>query len=341
MNKILITGIAGFIGFHLVKKLSKDNSLDIIGLDNINSYYDENLKFGRLSELGLSRNEIEYNKINHSKKIDNLRFIKLNIEDTDAILQLFKIEQFDFVINLAAQAGVRYSLKNPYTYIDSNILGFLSILEACRNYPVKHLIFASSSSVYGLNDKIPFNENDKVDSPASLYAATKKSNELMAHAYSHIYRIPSTGVRFFTVYGPWGRPDMAYFLFTKRIINGETIDIYNNGKMMRDFTYIDDIVYGLKKILNKIPKKDNNKLAFRIFNIGNNTPVNLMNFISILEQKIGMKAHKRFLPMQSGDVVKTYADINALQEEIGFKPSTQLEIGLSNFVDWYRDYYQV
>ena len=335
MKKNLITGVAGFIGYHLAKSLSRLN-FQIVGIDNLNNYYDPNLKIARLNNL---------------KELPNFEFKKLDLLDKKNILKLFEKNNFEDVIHLAAQAGVRYSLENPYAYIDSNILGFINILEACRNYPANHIIFASSSSVYGANVKQPFSENDNVDHPVSLYAATKKSNELIAHTYSNLYNLPSTGLRFFTVYGPFGRPDMAYFSFTKDIIEGRAIKIFNNGNLARDFTYIDDIIDGIIKLLNKVPAANNewdrkksepstSFAPYKIFNIGNNKPIKLMDFVSILEDKIGKKAIKEFLPMQPGDVYSTFADINSLYKYIGFEPKTNIEKGLEIFVNWYRNFYK-
>lgn len=335
--KILITGIAGFIGFSLVQKLVTENKdIQIVGLDNINEYYDIRLKYGRLDKLGFLESQIEYGKSVVSSNYYNLSFIKLNLEDKENIFKLFQIEKFDIVCNLAAQAGVRYSIDNPYAYIDSNIIGFLNILEACRNNPIQHLIYASSSSVYGLNDKVPFSENDKVDTPVSLYAASKKSNELMAHAYSSLYKIPTTGLRFFTVYGPWGRPDMAPFLFTKAINEDKPIKIFNNGNMQRDFTYIDDIIDGIIKTLCHISKAD---IPYNIYNIGNSAPVKLMDFINEIEKALNKEANKVFLPMQPGDVYQTYADLSNLDKAVGFKPNTSIKDGVKSFVAWYQDFY--
>ena len=335
-SKVLITGSAGFIGFHLSQKLCKDN-WNVVGVDNLNDYYDVNLKQARLNIL------LKYN---------NFTFIKIDIADKDYVYNLFESEKFDYVINLAAQPGVRYSIKNPYVYIESNIKGFLNVLEGCRHFPIKHLIYASSSSVYGANTNIPFSVHDNIDHPVSLYAATKKSNELMAHTYSSLYNIPTTGLRFFTVYGPWGRPDMAYFSFTKAIFNKEPISVFNYGRMKRDFTYIDDIVDGISKLIKNIsrpnpswngnkPDPANSYAPYRIFNIGNNNPVELERFISTLEKHIGIKAEKKLLPIQPGDIQTTYADINDLKDEIGFIPRTNIEEGLKNFVDWYKLYYKI
>lgn len=335
--KLLVTGSAGFIGYHLVKQLlHRNQDIDIIGIDNLNDYYEVNLKKNRLAALEDER---------------HFEFLKKDISDKEALFSLFAKEKFDVVINLAAQAGVRYSLENPQAYIDSNVTGFFNILEACRKFPVKHLLYASSSSVYGGNKKIPFSTEDNVDHPVSLYAATKKSNELMAHSYSHLFGIPTTGLRFFTVYGPWGRPDMAYFSFTKNIIEGNTIKIFNNGKMKRDFTYIDDIVEGIARLIDNPPTTDpdwteengssSSWAPYKIYNIGNNHPIELMRFVNILEEKIGKEAAKEFHAMQPGDVIQTYADVSDLEKKIGFKPTTSLEEGLGQFVDWYRDYYKI
>ncbi len=335
-DKILITGAAGFIGFYLSSYLL-DKGCEIIGVDNINTYYEPKLKEDRLAILNKSNNFI---------------FAKTDLKDKPRVDDLFSTYKPGYVINLAAQAGVRYSMENPYAYVDSNLVGFMNILEACRNYPLKHLIFASSSSVYGGNKAAPFSTNHNVDHPVSLYAATKKSNELMAHTYSHLYDIPTTGLRFFTVYGPWGRPDMAYFSFTKDIIAGKPIKVFNHGKMERDFTYIDDIVEGIDKLITLVPKaskgwderKDDISMSFapyKIYNLGNNQPVQLMKFISVLEEKIGKKAEKKYMDMQPGDVLRTYADVSDLERDIGFKPDTGIEEGLGKFVDWYKDYYKV
>lgn len=333
--KILITGIAGFIGYHLASKLSNER-YRIVGIDNLNKYYNVELKEDRLENLGIDTGDIKYGEKYDSRIYGNISFIKLDISDREGIFNLFKEEQFDYVINLAAQAGVRYSLENPYSYIDSNINGFINILEACRTYPVKHLIFASSSSVYGLNSKTPFLETDITDTPASLYAATKKSNELMAHTYAHLFKIPVTGLRFFTVYGPWGRPDMAYFNFTKKILSGEEIGVFNYGEMQRDFTYIDDIVESISKIIEKIPSGN---VPMEVYNIGGNSPVQLLDFIHCLENVIGRKAEIKLLPMQQGDVKITYANTEKLEKVISFKPSIGIEQGLTQFYHWYKKYY--
>ncbi|RJQ60612.1 MAG: NAD-dependent epimerase/dehydratase family protein [Stygiobacter sp.] len=343
MNKILITGTAGFIGFHLVERLLREKDWDIVGLDNLNDYYNITLKYARLNETGISKDKIKYNELIVSTTSKYYRFIKLDLTDKEKILQLFEIEKFDYVINLAAQAGVRYSLENPYSYIESNILGFLNILEGCRRFPIKYLIYASSSSVYGANKKIPFSETDIVDNPISLYAATKKSNELMAYTYSHLYRIASTGLRFFTVYGPWGRPDMAPFIFAKAILEGRPIKVFNNGKMQRDFTYIEDVVEGIYKLLELITSKiKNHEIEVKpnplILNIGNNEPKSLEYFIELLEKYLGKKAIKEYHPLQPGDLLNTYADIEMIKK-FGFKPSISLEVGIKKFVEWYKQYY--
>lgn len=321
--RILITGAAGFIGFHLSKRLLNDG-YEIIGYDNINDYYDVNLKYARLEIL---------------EKYDKFTFIKGDLADSDKVNALFTEYKPEIVVNLGAQAGVRYSIENPKAYMDSNITGFFNILEACRHNPVKHLLFASSSSVYGNQKKTPFSTDDNVDHPISLYAATKKSNELMAFTYSHLYGIPATGLRFFTVYGPFGRPDMAYFGFTNKIMKDEPIKIFNNGDMYRDFTYVDDIVEGICNMLENPPKADENGDRYKIYNIGNNKPEKLMYFIETLEKAIGKTAKKEFLPMQPGDVYQTYADVEELMRDFNFKPSTSIEEGLGKFAKWYKEYY--
>ncbi|MEA5532873.1 NAD-dependent epimerase [Crocosphaera sp. XPORK-15E] len=324
MTIILVTGAAGFVGFHLSQQLLV-RDCKVIGLDNLNSYYDVSLKQARLKQLR-----------NH----DNFSFYELNLSNREDIAQLFTKYKFDRVVHLAAQAGVRYSLENPNAYVDSNLVGFVNILEGCRHSNVEHLVFASSSSVYGTNKKIPFSTQDNVDHPISLYAATKKANELMAYTYSHLYQLPTTGLRFFTVYGPWGRPDMAYFLFAKAILAEEPIKVFNYGKMKRDFTYIDDIVEGVIRVMDKIPHPQDSSVPYKIYNIGNNQPVELGKFIEILENCLGKKAIKNYLPMQPGDVPITYADVADLIQDVGFQPNTPLEIGLEKFVTWYRAYYQ-
>ena len=351
MKKIMITGTAGFIGFHLVKKLT-DEGYDVVGVDNINDYYDKTLKYGRLKESGINRKKIEYNRIVQSEKLDNYRFIKLDLQDKDSVDKLFKDMKFDIVCHLAAQAGVRYSLENPYSYIDSNIYGFMNILEACRQFGVENLSYASSSSVYGLNKKQPFSEQDCINHPVSLYAATKKSNELMAHTYAYLFGLKVTGLRFFTVYGPWGRPDMALFKFVKNILEDKPIDVYNYGDMQRDFTYIDDIVNGVFLTIKKPAQANENfnpekpdpassSAPYRIYNIGNNSPVGLMEFIAAIEKILGKKAKKNMLPMQPGDVSSTYADVSALSNEFGYKPKMSVEPGVKKFIEWFRDFYDI
>lgn len=349
--KILITGTAGFIGYHLVKAIASQN-YEIIGLDNINDYYDVRLKYSRLEDTGIEKDKINYGEYVQSETLSNYKFIKCNLEDKETIDKIFTEKNFDYVCNLAAQAGVRYSITNPYSYISSNINGFMNILEACRHNEVKHLVYASSSSVYGMNEKIPFSTSDNVDHPVSLYAATKKSNELLAHSYSNLYNIPTTGLRFFTVYGPLGRPDMALFLFTKAIFEDKPIQVFNNGEMFRDFTYIDDIVSGLTHIIPSPPKENKNwngekpnpaesKAPYKIYNIGNNNPEKLTHFISVIEKEIGKKAEKILMPMQQGDVKKTYADVSGLEKDFGYKPYTPIEEGIRQFVEWYKKYYNL
>lgn len=321
---ILVTGGAGFIGYHLSKQLL-EYDCTVIGYDNLNDYYEVQLKYDRLKDL---------------EGREGYTFIKGDLADKEALGKLFQEYSFDIVVNLGAQAGVRYSIDNPDAYISSNMIGFYNILECCRHYPVEHLVYASSSSVYGANKKVPFSVEDKVDYPVSLYAATKKSNELMAHCYSKLYGIPATGLRFFTVYGPFGRPDMAYFKFTKKIMNGETIQIYNNGDMMRDFTYIDDIVKGIANILPNPPEEIETGAKYKVYNIGNNKPEKLMDYIQTLEKHLGREAKKEFLPMQPGDVYQTYADVSDLMHNFNFKPSTSIDEGLSKFVTWFKEYYR-
>lgn len=332
-KRYLITGVAGFIGFHLAKRLL-DEDCFVIGLDNLNDYYDVNLKKDRLNII---------------KQCNKFKFYYADLQDKQALEKIFKENRIDIVVNLAAQAGVRYSLTNPEAYIQSNIVGYLNILEMCRHNKIEHLIYASSSSVYGMNVKMPFSVHDNVDHPVSLYAATKKSNELMAHTYSHLYNLPTTGLRFFTVYGPWGRPDMALFLFTDAILNDKPIKVFNYGKMKRDFTYIDDIIEGVVRILNNPPHPNPNwdkekadpgtsSAPYKVYNIGNNKPVELMEFIETLEKKLGKKAKKEFLPLQDGDVPETYADIDDLVKDFGFKPNTTIDEGIEKFVEWYREY---
>lgn len=331
--KTLVTGAAGFIGFHLTHALLNRGD-NVIGIDNINEYYDSNLKKNRLENI-----------FKNPKSV-NFEFKRADICDRLFVEKLFNENKFDLVVNLAAQAGVRYSLDNPNAYIESNLLGFLNILEGCRHSKVNHLVYASSSSVYGMNLKQPFSEDDRVDFPISLYAATKKSNELMAHSYSHLFNIPTTGLRFFTVYGPYGRPDMAYFKFTKAILEGSPIDVFNNGEMRRDFTYIDDIIEGLIKVVDSPPISHSSpissaKAPYKLFNIGNNKPETLIDFIASIEKECDKKAKMNFMPMQAGDVAATYADINNLNEEFGFQPSTSIDEGIKKFVNWYRSYYEL
>jgi UDP-glucuronate 4-epimerase len=331
--KVFVTGIAGFIGFHLGKKLLNEG-YEVVGFDNLNDYYDVQLKVDRLKELGVQDESNIWISENQ-----NLRFIQADLLEKEVLMNLFEEEKFDYVVHLASQAGVRYSLTEPQKYIDSNITGFLNILECCRNYPVKHLVFASSSSVYGLNSKIPFSVEDSTDSPVSIYAASKKANELMAHTYSHLFKIPTTGLRFFTVYGPWGRPDMAMHLFTEAIINDKPIKVFNQGNLSRDFTYIDDIVESINRVMVKPNIKDD--LPLNLFNIGNNSPEKLGDFIETIELEIGKKAQKEFLPMQNGDVERTFADVQSLIDYIGYKPQTTIRSGISNFVNWYKGYYRI
>lgn len=331
-KRVLITGAAGFIGFHLSQRLMQDG-LSIIGIDNLNNYYDPNLKQTRLSVLSEMQAKIN----------GQFDFLEMDLADREAITRLFADTKFDVIVNLAAQAGVRYSLERPHLYADANLIGFLNILEGCRNSKPEHLIFASSSSVYGMNSKTPFSVADNTDYPISLYAATKKSNELMAHAYAHLYGIPSTGLRFFTVYGPYGRPDMAYFKFTKAILEGQSIDVFNNGAMRRDFTYIDDIIEGIVRLIPLAPvmrKSDtsNAEAPFKLYNIGNNNPVELSRFIAAIETATGIAAKRNNLPMQAGDVPVTFADVNDLMFDVGFKPSMPIEEGIARFVQWYNNY---
>lgn len=348
--KILITGSAGFIGYHLSLKLLERGDT-VVGLDCINDYYDVNIKYARLANKGIKKDDIEYNSIVSSTEYD-YHFIKLNLEDNENVLKLFKEQQFDVVCNLAAQAGVRYSLINPYAYIQSNIVGYLNLLEGCRANEVKHFVYASSSSVYGLNTKMPLSTEDRVDHPVALYAASKKSNEVMAHAYSHLYKIPTTGLRFFTVYGPWGRPDMALFLFTDAILKNKPIKVFNYGDMVRDFTYVGDIVEGIKRVIDNPaqpnPNWDSNNpdtasssAPYKVYNIGNNNPVKLMDFITAIEKELGTEAEKIMLPIQPGDVPKTYADVNSLINDLGYKPETSIQYGIKQFISWYREYYNV
>lgn len=348
--RVLVTGAAGFIGYHLAQRLVREVEL-CVGIDNINDYYDPKLKVARLRELGIT-GDVSEGEIINSSSLKNFIFSKVDLEDSERLEELFEKFGFTHVINLAAQAGVRYSIDNPRVYAKSNLVGFLNVLECCRHFKIQHLSYASSSSVYGMNTQMPFSTNDNVDHPVSLYAATKKSNELMAHTYSHLYGVPTTGVRFFTVYGPWGRPDMAYFLFTKAILNGEPIKVFNNGKMSRDFTYIDDIVEGLIRINqtpassdkswnSSSPNPASSTAPFKLYNIGNNGPVNLLEFIQTIENSLGKEADKIFMPMQSGDVAATYADVQDLIDNLGYKPNTSLEYGVGEFVKWYKEFYKI
>ncbi|MBM0742114.1 NAD-dependent epimerase [Phormidium sp. CLA17] len=331
--KVLVTGTAGFIGFHLAQRLLQDG-MQVYGVDNLNEYYAVSLKRDRLALL---------------QPYSGFTFQALDLSDRDGVAALFQQQPFDCVVNLAAQAGIRYSLQNPWTYIDSNVSGFVNVLEGCRQQSIKHLVFASSSSVYGANTKVPFAESDRTDHPVSLYAATKKANELIAHTYSHLYALPMTGLRFFTVYGPWGRPDMAYFKFTRAILAGEAIDVYNFGKMQRDFTYIDDIIEGVVRVMRHPPQgvnsrvdlaeQPNSNAPYRVYNIGNNHPIELMTLIQTLEKAIGKEATLNLLPMQPGEVLTTYADVQALSTDLGFAPNTAIEEGIKRFVDWYQSYY--
>lgn len=388
--KILITGTAGFIGFHLAKKLLERGDT-VVGIDNINDYYDVNLKYARLAETGISHEAEQWYKKVQSTKYDNYSFVRMNLEDKSELMELFQAEKFDKVCNLAAQAGVRYSLENPDAYINSNIVGFINILEACRHHNIKHLAYASSSSVYGNNTKMPLSTSDNVDHPISLYAATKKSNELMAHTYSHLFGIPTTGLRFFTVYGPWGRPDMALFLFTKAILEDQPIKVFNNGNMVRDFTYVDDIVKGVTRVIDNPPALNNIKstnfplpsggvdspptggedgvvnaqaaekptnqtsappareireanishVPYKVYNIGNSSPVQLMEYIKAIEDNLGKTAQKEFLPMQPGDVPRTEADVTDLVENLGYKPNTPVQKGIERFIEWYKNYFNI
>lgn len=349
MTKILITGAAGFIGYHLVERLIQLD-YEVIGLDCINDYYDVNLKYDRLKQTGILKEEIEYSRLISSKKHNNYKFIKLKLEDKSALEKLFEENKIDKICNLAAQAGVRYSITNPEAYMQSNLVGFLNILECARHNKIKHFVYASSSSVYGLNKTMPFSIHHNVDHPISLYAATKKSNELIAHSYSYLYNLPTTGLRFFTVYGPWGRPDMALFLFTKAILENKPIDIYNNGEMYRDFTYIDDIIEGVKRVIEtpatpnpewkgEKPDAATSVAPYRLYNIGNNNTVKLMNFVSEIEKQLDVEAKKNFLPLQAGDVPGTDADVEDLENNLNYKPKTKIQTGVKNFIMWYKAYY--
>ncbi len=338
--KILVTGAAGFIGYHLCQALLQNNH-QVIGLDNINDYYDIELKYNRLKELGVKKEDAKKDNVLCQSELfsGQFSFVRLALEDRENLPKLFKQEQFDVVCNLAAQAGVRFSLEKPNVYIDSNVVGFLNLLECCRNYTIKHLVYASSSSVYGLNKEIPFKVEHNVDRPISLYAATKKSNELMAHTYSHLFKISTTGLRFFTVYGPWGRPDMAMFLFTDAIAKNKPIKVFNKGEMERDFTYVSDIVEGVVRVLNENVEKRNSTELYKLYNIGKNQSVKLMDFISEIEKNLGIKAQKNMLPIQPGDVAKTWANVDRLIRDYSYSPQTTIQDGVKAFIDWYKSYY--
>ncbi|NJM17171.1 MAG: NAD-dependent epimerase [Bacteroidales bacterium] len=349
--KILVTGTAGFIGYHLAEALLKRGD-EVIGLDSINDYYDVSLKYARLQNHGINKSEIAYNKVVQSNLYPNYRFVQLDLSDKEGLETVFRANNIQRVCNLAAQAGVRYSLINPGAYVQSNIVGFVNILECCRHNNIEQLAYASSSSVYGLNETMPFATSDNVDHPISLYAASKKSNELMAHTYSHLFNLPTTGLRFFTVYGPWGRPDMALFLFTKAILAGQPIDVFNNGNMRRDFTYVDDIVEGVTRVIDnppagnkawegKNPDPSCSKAPYKVYNIGNSSPVKLLDFIKAIETKLGIEAKKNLMPIQPGDVEATYADVQSLTNDLGYKPNTSITAGVDKFIDWYRSFYGV
>ena len=348
--RFLVTGTAGFIGYHVAKYLLQRGD-EVVGLDSVNSYYDVRVKYGRLKDTGIPRDKIEYGIIADSERYSGYRFVRLNLEDHDGLRGIFSEYHFDGVINLAAQAGVRYSLENPHAYVESNINGFINILEECRTHDIGHLVYASSSSVYGINEKMPFSTSDNVDHPISLYAASKKSNELMAHSYSHLFGIPVTGLRFFTVYGPWGRPDMSLFIFVKAILEGKPFNVHNEGRMERDFTYVADIVRGVEKVLEspavKMESIDGNMdtavstAPYRIYNIGNSKPVRLMDFISSIEEHVGRKAIMEMIPIQPGEVVKTWADVSDLIDQFNYAPDTAIDDGVKQFVEWYRSYFGV
>lgn len=351
MLKILVTGTAGFIGYHLAKRLL-DRGDQVIGLDNINDYYDRSVKYGRLADMGIAQEALEPKKLLSSSNYENYQFIQMGLEDKESMDELFAEQKFNRVCNLAAQAGVRYSLINPQAYIQSNIVGFTNILEACRHNDIEHLAYASSSSVYGLNETMPFSTRNNVDHPVSLYAASKKSNELMAHTYSHLFGLPTTGLRFFTVYGPWGRPDMALFLFTKAILEDRPIDVFNYGEMKRDFTYVDDIVEGVIRVIDNPPKGNPDwsgqmpdpscsKAPYKVYNIGNSNPVKLMDFIEAIEKSLGKEAQKNMMPIQPGDVPATWADVTDLIEDLDYQPNTPIQEGINQFIDWYKAFYQV
>jgi UDP-glucuronate 4-epimerase len=349
--KILITGTAGFIGFHLANRLLADGH-EVVGLDVINDYYDVKVKYARLAQAGIAQESIAPGRLLQSTTQSTYHFVQLDLCDRAGMEALFADQRFDTVVNLAAQAGVRYSLVNPQAYVDSNIVGFTNLLECCRHHEVKHLAYASSSSVYGLNEKMPLATSDNVDHPVSLYAASKKSNELMAHTYSHLFGLATTGLRFFTVYGPWGRPDMALFLFTDAMLKGEPIKVFNYGKMVRDFTYIDDIVEGVVRVIQHPPQGNpdwtgaapdpsTSKAPYKVYNIGNNNPVKLMDFIEAIEAELGLTADKNMMPIQPGDVPATYADVQDLMDDLGYKPETSIQEGIKAFIDWYKAYYKV
>ncbi len=351
MKKVLVTGTAGFIGFHLTDRLVKEG-FEVIGLDIINDYYDLNLKYSRLNYLGIEKDQIRLNKKVSSNKYSNLNFIQSDLADHEYIVEMMSSESFDYVVNLAAQAGVRYSMDNPFAYAHSNIDGFLSILEGARHSKVKHLVYASTSSVYGLNTEMPLKETAPTEHPMALYAATKKANEMMAHSYSHLFDLPTSGLRFFTVYGPWGRPDMALFLFAEAMRKGDPIKVFNHGKMIRDFTYVDDIVESITRLIVKPPKENTNwdgdapridtsSAPYRIFNIGNGSPVQLMRYVEAVESSLGVKGIYNMMDIQPGDVPATHADTGALEDYIGFKPETTVEEGVSRFIEWYKRYYNL
>jgi UDP-glucuronate 4-epimerase len=341
MKNILITGSAGFIGFHLVKMLLNSPQYNIIGLDNLNSYYDTRIKLDRLEELGISPYELHNNSLIESHKYKNFSFIKLDLIEMQSLTALFDNYRFSIICNLAAQPGVRYGIENPRAFIDSNLIGFFNLIECCRNHEIEHFIYASSSSVYGLNEKIPFSVEDRTDEPASLYAATKKSNELIAHSYSYLFDIPITCLRFFTVYGPWGRPDMAMFKFTDAIIKGEKITIYNNGNMERDFTYVDDVTNIISRIMDKGFIDKNTKVRHNTYNIGHNQPVKLMKFIELIEKELNIKAIKEYKPLQAGDIIRTWANCDSTINDYGFSEYTNVETGIKQFIDWFKSYFKI
>ncbi len=349
--KILVTGTAGFIGFHLASKLLNRGD-EVYGLDSISDYYDIDLKYARLRENGIEKNNVAYNQVAKSSAYPNYSFIQLELQDKKNLNELFARQQFEVVVNLAAQAGVRYSLSNPSVYVESNIVGFSNLLECCRYNNVKHLVYASSSSVYGLNEEVPFSTSQNTDHPISLYAASKKSNELMAHVYSHLFNLPTTGLRFFTVYGPWGRPDMAFFLFAKAILEGKPIQVFNNGNMFRDFTYVNDIVESVIRVIDRpassdktwnptAPDPSSSEAPYKIYNLGNNSTIKLLDLIHAIEEELGIEAQKEFLPMQPGDVPATYADVSDLVADFNYKPATTVKEGIKHFISWYKKYYNI